>query len=359
MEVTVKINDIITEAKDTLKLPEIDVGDEVKVGKFKNRKAEVTGFDKDEHGQPVLKTTKGDQKLFKPRVSKLEPEQVNEINVDHHTTKSDFDRYDLDEFIGSTKVVTKIGSYEIHLMDDDAPEEYIWMVGDPDSEGFLGYLSFSKGAYAGNDFYKSNVFFDETLQGKGLAIKLYTYAIKSSGITLVSDKTQTHGSKSVWAKLSQQPGIHVYGWDVNKYLKLPKARKDEAFFHWDPNTDLDDEVYADAEADAEDYRNVKMRAAQLHQDMQDGKISKQEHDELLQQMNKDQKAKDNQNVWGSDIRLVATADVKATNESSKNYGIPDGASLAQLDKIASTSTNKEKRERAHFLRNMKRGRNKK
>lgn len=52
--------------------PRIDVGDEVKVGKFKNRKAEVQGFSKDDHNQPVLKTNKGDQKLFKPRISKLE-----------------------------------------------------------------------------------------------------------------------------------------------------------------------------------------------------------------------------------------------------------------------------------------------
>lgn len=61
----------INEITDTLKLPSINVGDEIRVGKFKNRKAEVTGFDKDEYNQPVLKTTKGDQKLFKPRISKL------------------------------------------------------------------------------------------------------------------------------------------------------------------------------------------------------------------------------------------------------------------------------------------------
>ena len=52
--------------------PTIEVGDEVKVGKFKNRKAEVKGITKDENNQPVLKTTRGDQKLFKPRISKLE-----------------------------------------------------------------------------------------------------------------------------------------------------------------------------------------------------------------------------------------------------------------------------------------------
>lgn len=45
--------------------------------------------------------------------------------------------------------------------------------------------------------------------------------------------------------------------------------------------------------------------------------------------------------------------------SKDNYGIPDGATLAQLDKIAKTATNPEKRERAHWLRNMRRGKNKK
>lgn len=66
------INEIIQESSKTYIPPEIDVGDEVRIGKFKNRKAEVTGFSTDDHNQPVLKTTKGDQKLFKPRISKLE-----------------------------------------------------------------------------------------------------------------------------------------------------------------------------------------------------------------------------------------------------------------------------------------------
>jgi hypothetical protein len=70
----------INEFADKMKLPSINIGDEIRVGKFKNRKAEITGFDKDEHNQPVLKTTKGDQKLFKPRISKLmnKDESVNE-----------------------------------------------------------------------------------------------------------------------------------------------------------------------------------------------------------------------------------------------------------------------------------------
>lgn len=67
-----KVFDIINE-QDSYDPPVINTGDEVKVGKWKNRKAIVKGFDIDKNGQPVLKTTKGEHKLFKPRISKLEP----------------------------------------------------------------------------------------------------------------------------------------------------------------------------------------------------------------------------------------------------------------------------------------------
>jgi hypothetical protein len=59
------------ELLDTLKLPDLEVGDELKVGKFKNRKAIIKGFTTDDNNQPVAKTTKGDQKIFKPRIVKL------------------------------------------------------------------------------------------------------------------------------------------------------------------------------------------------------------------------------------------------------------------------------------------------
>ena len=54
-----------------LKLPTLKVGDEMMVGKFKNRKATITGFTTDKHGQPVAKTDKGDQQIFKGRIKKL------------------------------------------------------------------------------------------------------------------------------------------------------------------------------------------------------------------------------------------------------------------------------------------------
>jgi hypothetical protein len=76
-----RVSDIIREAEE-YQPPKIKKGDEIKTGKFKNKKAEVTGFDVDDHGQPVLQTTKGDQKLFKPRISKLEPKKMTERTED-------------------------------------------------------------------------------------------------------------------------------------------------------------------------------------------------------------------------------------------------------------------------------------
>lgn len=65
-----ELMNIVAEA-DKLELDPIETGDEVFIGKFKNRRAEVKGFTTDDHNQPILKTTKGDTKLFKPRIAKL------------------------------------------------------------------------------------------------------------------------------------------------------------------------------------------------------------------------------------------------------------------------------------------------
>ena len=59
--------------KETYQLPALAVGDILLVGKFKNRKATITGFSTDENNQPVAQTDKGDHKIFKPRIAKLMP----------------------------------------------------------------------------------------------------------------------------------------------------------------------------------------------------------------------------------------------------------------------------------------------
>ena len=75
-----RANEFITEAE-SYQPPSLSVGDKILKGKFKNSPAEIKGFTKDKHNQPVLKTNKGEVQLFKPRVSKLmkEDEVVTEL----------------------------------------------------------------------------------------------------------------------------------------------------------------------------------------------------------------------------------------------------------------------------------------
>ena len=62
---------------DSYQPPKLSVGDKILKGKFKNSPAEIKGFTKDKHNQPVLKTNKGEVQLFKPRISKLMKEEIN------------------------------------------------------------------------------------------------------------------------------------------------------------------------------------------------------------------------------------------------------------------------------------------
>lgn len=80
-----RANEFITEAE-TYQPPSLAVGDKILKGKFKNSPAEIKGFKKDKHNQPVLKTNKGDIQLFKPRVTKLMTESMLPDTYVHETT---------------------------------------------------------------------------------------------------------------------------------------------------------------------------------------------------------------------------------------------------------------------------------
>jgi len=54
-----------------MKLPDLQIGDMIRVGKFLNKKAEIKDFGTDKHGQPTVKTNKGEHRIFKFRLEKL------------------------------------------------------------------------------------------------------------------------------------------------------------------------------------------------------------------------------------------------------------------------------------------------
>jgi len=52
---------------------EINVGDTVEVGRFRNVTVKIKDISIDDNGQPVIITSKGPKKLFSCRLSKLTP----------------------------------------------------------------------------------------------------------------------------------------------------------------------------------------------------------------------------------------------------------------------------------------------
>jgi hypothetical protein len=160
----------------------------------------------------------------------VKEDRIDEIEyVD--LSKDSISRYEFDNHIGLTKSTgKKINDYNIHMRSDD--RSVYFLVKDPDSDGFLGVLELTQE----RGYYMSTVFFDKVIQGKGIAPLLYKMAVVDYGYTIVSDMNQSKGSKTLWERLSNIPGVFVYGWN-------PKEKGDNAFFQWDPSEDAGGEVY--------------------------------------------------------------------------------------------------------------------
>lgn len=54
---------------------ELNKGDKLGVGKYRNKEVEIKDFDTDENGQPTVKTTKGERKVHGFKVKKLLPKK--------------------------------------------------------------------------------------------------------------------------------------------------------------------------------------------------------------------------------------------------------------------------------------------
>jgi hypothetical protein len=121
-----RAKEFITETE-TYQPPELKTGDVVMKGKFKNSPAEIKGFKKDKHNQPVLKTNKGDVQLFKPRITKLmntNEETVNELDYADDVgalTLSD------EELLVNAKVVSDFDNREVYLFQDSMQKVFFFV----------------------------------------------------------------------------------------------------------------------------------------------------------------------------------------------------------------------------------------
>ena len=229
-----------------------------------------------------------------------ELESISEVEYSDDVQKDDMHKSDLDRHRGDTMSTGKeIKGYDIHKGEDE--ERVSYFIKDPDSRGFLGELKLRvEKKYPG--MRKSEVFFDESIHGKGIAVELYKMAIVDFGHTITSDYTQSKGSKDLWKRLSKTQGIFVYGWN-------PKAKGDKEFFQWDADEDADSEVYHSQSSTDKLRDEMRTGMNAIHKRVDSGELTKQEAHvewEHAKQGIVDE-LKDADLVRYNDIRLVATA----------------------------------------------------
>lgn len=111
----------ILDGKKELDLPVLKTGDELMVGKFKNRNATIKGFTKDKHNQPIAKTDKGDQQIFKGRVKKLMANEARNPNVKVNKISDNIYYAYLD-----SKRVGQAQVWDFHDEKVGENERYIW-----------------------------------------------------------------------------------------------------------------------------------------------------------------------------------------------------------------------------------------
>ena len=191
------------------------------------------------------------------------------------------------------KKVGKINDYDLYKSEEGEADggDHVFVIKKAKEQAPLGelILTQSKGFLkkGKNKYWTSSVRFQPEMQGKGLAVPMYAFAIKK-GYDLVSDDNQSKGSQVLWQKLSKQPGSNVYAWNMEK----------NKFFSWDPDEDPRAQVYGDEKEkqDIIDEYLALMRKAK----------SEEEREELDRDLKKELDDITPDSKDSKDIRLVAT-----------------------------------------------------
>ena len=178
-----KINEIITESV-SYQPPELEVGDEILKGKFKNSPAKIKGFTKDQHNQPVLKTNKGDVQLFKPRISKLVKE---EINPDCFNPA-----------FNHTQIIDGL-TYRATYDEDQLGKKYFQVKVFNDDFEKVGLAKFKEcGDDQGNQWVESLITsIHPNYKGQGIARNIYAY-VRMMGNTIKPSGDQTDQGRGMW-----------------------------------------------------------------------------------------------------------------------------------------------------------------
>ena len=167
-------------AEDSYQPPTLHTGDKILKGKFKNSPAEIKGFKKDKHNQPVLKTNKGDIQLFKPRVTKLMKEEINPDILDPHFS----DEQEIGDYRFTANM--ELAGYS------KTPQLVIRCY---DGETRIGEVKFY--STYGDSLISSLTTVSPSYQKQGIASTMYAYA-RMLGNTIEPSKSQLPPGKKMW-----------------------------------------------------------------------------------------------------------------------------------------------------------------
>ena len=173
--IIVKLFDLVHEA-DSYQPPELSVGDRILKGKFKNSPAEIKGFTKDKHNQPVLKTNRGEVQLFKPRVAKLMTQDVAEDREYIPSGKTRITRHGIDLVVSIDGVTV-----DIRAMSGDSQ---------------MAYVVFDRD---GDTLVADDLAVEEQYKGQGIAKIMYDY-VKELGFRVKRSSDQLVAGKKFWDK---------------------------------------------------------------------------------------------------------------------------------------------------------------
>lgn len=197
----------------------------------------------------------------------------------------------------TTRTRYRIGDYPVYEFKPPGRQTKLMLfVASPDGKELLGQMALLRYPHRDSTYMFSEVYFDPSIQGKGIAVPLYKIAVLRYGLTIVSDESQTEGSEKLWNRLARDPEVHVYVWDTQK----------DNYREFDP--DDPDDVYFDKQEIKQLEQEAEEISTRLRDQYMSGEIDSNEYDELLRRYINPIHDDIEAIVRADDMRLVATKD---------------------------------------------------
>lgn len=270
-----KINEIITEGE-SYQPPELEVGDEILKGKFKNSPAKIKGFTKDKHNQPVLKTNKGDVQLFKPRVVKLKDDSSKtSVAEDQQFIGEVGDTaYDATRDSQSNSTNTRMKNQKIGAPAPSKIERYNFT-----TKSGINYIIYMYKMKTESGIYGTSITFDMTKNGKPYALTgtgdaIRVFATVKNVLLKYLSKHSNVKFVTFSAKRDEESRVKLYNYIARQFQKWFPGFKEVRTQY------LDDYVYFILSKQSIDPRKIRLNEFELPKNQWELVISDGDKEEL-------------------------------------------------------------------------------